>query len=203
MWKFLDQGSNLRHSSDLSHCTDARSLTWCTTRELQSLCFLAKHPKFLNLAQRGSDDYACITQQKGGRGRRCFRSIGMTSGGPFLWMGAVSREGGTYWASLIQSHTHRSLLQGICWISKWNERIISLKKAAVQSSYISLRELLDNSLTCHSQNLINLQALIKLSSLCLIKSFPPFHCSISTHHSLWLLCLNLPSSIPGCWLCPE
>ena len=35
MWKFLGQGSNLCHSSNLSCCSDnARSLTHCTTREL-------------------------------------------------------------------------------------------------------------------------------------------------------------------------
>ena len=36
MWKFLDQGSNPHHRSNLSHCSDgARSLTHCTTEELQ------------------------------------------------------------------------------------------------------------------------------------------------------------------------
>ena len=35
VWKFLGQGSNLCHSSNLSHCSDnARSLTFCTTKEL-------------------------------------------------------------------------------------------------------------------------------------------------------------------------
>ena len=34
MWKFLGQGSNLRHSSDSSYGIDnAGSLTHCTTRE--------------------------------------------------------------------------------------------------------------------------------------------------------------------------
>ena len=38
MWKFRGQGSNPCHSSDQSHCSDsARSLTCCTTRELQGL----------------------------------------------------------------------------------------------------------------------------------------------------------------------
>ena len=38
MWKFPDQGSNLHHSSDPSHCSDnARSLTSCPTRELQRM----------------------------------------------------------------------------------------------------------------------------------------------------------------------
>ena len=33
-WKYLGQGSNLYHSSDLNHCSDnARSLTYCTTRK--------------------------------------------------------------------------------------------------------------------------------------------------------------------------
>ena len=36
MWKFLGQGSNPCHSSDLSHCSDnARSLICCSTRELR------------------------------------------------------------------------------------------------------------------------------------------------------------------------
>ena len=36
MWKFLGQGLNLRHSSDLSHCSDNwGSLTCCATREHQ------------------------------------------------------------------------------------------------------------------------------------------------------------------------
>ena len=40
LWKFLGQGTNLHHSSHPSHCIDkARSLTCCTTRELQApLC---------------------------------------------------------------------------------------------------------------------------------------------------------------------
>ena len=33
-WKFPSQGSNLHHSSDLSHCSDTRSLTHWATREL-------------------------------------------------------------------------------------------------------------------------------------------------------------------------
>ena len=38
MWKFLDQGLNLCHSSDKSCCSDnARSLTHCATRELHVL----------------------------------------------------------------------------------------------------------------------------------------------------------------------
>ena len=38
IWKFTGQGSNLRHSSDLSRCSDdARSLTRCATRELLKL----------------------------------------------------------------------------------------------------------------------------------------------------------------------
>ena len=32
--KFLSQGLNLRHSSDLSRCTDTRLLTYCATKEL-------------------------------------------------------------------------------------------------------------------------------------------------------------------------
>ena len=36
MWKFLGQGLNLCHSRDLSYYSDnARSLTYCTTKELQ------------------------------------------------------------------------------------------------------------------------------------------------------------------------
>ena len=35
LWKFLGQGSNWHHSSDLSYCSDNdRSLTGCSTREL-------------------------------------------------------------------------------------------------------------------------------------------------------------------------
>lgn len=34
MWKFQGQGFNLYHSSNLSSCCDARSLTCCSTREL-------------------------------------------------------------------------------------------------------------------------------------------------------------------------
>ena len=38
MWKFPGQGQKLRHSSDLSHCSDnAGSLTYCATRELRVL----------------------------------------------------------------------------------------------------------------------------------------------------------------------
>ena len=42
MWKFLGQGSNLRHSSAPSHCSDnAASLTCCISRELPKwdFCF--------------------------------------------------------------------------------------------------------------------------------------------------------------------
>ena len=44
MWKFLGQGLNLRHSSDLSCCNDARFLTRCTTGELPG----AAPPLFLS-----------------------------------------------------------------------------------------------------------------------------------------------------------
>ena len=41
MWKFLDQGSNSCHSSNLSLCSGkAGSLTHCTTRELQRFFIL-------------------------------------------------------------------------------------------------------------------------------------------------------------------
>ena len=40
MWKFLGQGPNLCHSSDISRCSDnTRSLTHCTTRELLYVIF--------------------------------------------------------------------------------------------------------------------------------------------------------------------
>ena len=43
MWEFPGQGSNLCHSSNLSHCSDsARSLTGCTMRELYNSDFLNK-----------------------------------------------------------------------------------------------------------------------------------------------------------------
>jgi len=43
MWKFPGQGSNLHHSSNLSHCSgSARSLTCCTTRELPTNTILMK-----------------------------------------------------------------------------------------------------------------------------------------------------------------
>ena len=48
MWKFLDQGSNPCHSSDLGCCSDnTRSLTRCTPRELLGWFFKAK--KYLSL----------------------------------------------------------------------------------------------------------------------------------------------------------
>ena len=45
MWKFLGQGLNLSHSSNLSCCSDnARSLTCCTTRELpEKIIFLTSN----------------------------------------------------------------------------------------------------------------------------------------------------------------
>ena len=39
MWKFLGQGLNLCHSSDLNPCSDNAGLTCCTTRELQLTSF--------------------------------------------------------------------------------------------------------------------------------------------------------------------
>ena len=43
MWKFPGQGLNLHHRSHPSHCLDkARSLTHCTTRELQEATIFFK-----------------------------------------------------------------------------------------------------------------------------------------------------------------
>ena len=47
IWKFLGQGSNLRHTSDLSCCNDnTRSLTHCATREFWVNCFIKNSKKY-------------------------------------------------------------------------------------------------------------------------------------------------------------
>ena len=43
MWKFPGQASNSGHSSNPSHCSDNRSLTHCTTKELFVLFVYSSH----------------------------------------------------------------------------------------------------------------------------------------------------------------
>ena len=49
-WKFLDQGLNLHHSSDLkSYSDNTRSLTFCTTRELLFIIFKEKEATLVSM----------------------------------------------------------------------------------------------------------------------------------------------------------
>ena len=65
--KYPGQGSNGCHSSDPSHCSDsAKSLTHCTTRELQQVLFFKSRDREVTGVLRGSSP---IRLEKGRSGK--------------------------------------------------------------------------------------------------------------------------------------